>query len=239
MDSNITPLFVTAAQQAAADVKAREKAVVAAKMAILRRQIDEEFGSLLEVLRALPPKDGKQFSTNISEATSSRDTEARYNISVSYDVPGSPRSSPSYNEYGDDDRQSKEISLDLTRQESGALHVNVTQYSIVEQRLGDHRARHRSYEVGGFEAARRQLSIGLGTFAADRMTEIYDALSVQSSKPASAGISAVQAPADNNKIAVFKTPLRLVRNGAAADERETAAKSKKATPAKKPIWKLW
>ena len=257
MDSKLKGFFdtaqqkaeeVTTAQQAAAAKAAQAEAAKDALSKALRADIDAELSPILDVLRGLPQKERLGFDVRVSDYTD-RD-KAEFGVYVEY------KYHRSESQYGWDDdegggycRPKNEIALQISRPDGGSLQVDVTQYAIVEPGKSGRDASYKRVRGTDFETARQQLAIALGTFAADRMAEIGAALGATSAQAAASDPGPASAPpaADAN-IDVFKKPLRLKLNNAAADERETvapvpaqepAATPKNTAPAKKPFWKLW
>jgi hypothetical protein len=198
----------TAAQNAAVDAAAERARILAENRKQLRSQIDEEITPILDILAGLPEKDGKRFSTSIQQQGFEDDIEARYGVSVSYRDPREDR----YDHHYDYDRARPEFAMNITRQPNGSLEIRVTQYSMLNYN-SDGDPSHKYVSTKDFEAARQELAVGLGTFAADRMAEIGAALGA--SQDTDAATPAAQT--DENKIDVFRKPLAF-KNAARTPE---------------------
>jgi hypothetical protein len=237
----------TAAQNAAADAAAERARILAENRKALRQQIDEELTPILDILAGLPEKDGKRFSTSIEQRGFDSEVQARYGVTVSYRNPSEER----YHDHSKYDRPRPEVWMEIIRQPNGALDFHITQYSIIEGRINNDYPKHKRARATDFEAARQELGIGLGTFAADRMAEIGEKLgAMQASAPVTAATAC-----DDDAVAVFAKPLqfknttRIIGGGAeiptivkeadAPAQPIIASGGAPVTEKKKRFWQRW
>ena len=244
MDSKLKGFFdtaqqkageITAAQTAAAAAEARRQTEQAANSQILKSQIDEELGPILDVLTSLPDKDGKHFSASVQERSFNSSSDADYSVTVTYkrpaseydrdyDPPGYASPLPSTN-------------IGITRKSDGSLNFSIRQYSIMEYQHGE--SSHKYTRATTFEAARQELALGLGTFAADRMADIGAALGAAPSSEGTAEPGPQSTPAsDAAKIAVFRKPLQLKggSNAPVPEKSVVPVESGASAPRQKRFW---
>jgi hypothetical protein len=198
-----------AAQDAAAQREAQQESAREANKRLLKAQIDAELGPILDVLRSLPAKGGKRFKVRLNDETDGYLTQAQYGLEVGYDA--TPRNASM--EFDGYESREPRLRLRMVRDNEG-LRIYSTQCSIVYETEEDGQRRTRGV-CDDFESARRELAIGLGSFAADRVTEIGEKL----------GAGPEAQLADAGGINVFARPLQI---------KNAAASAKK-----KHFWQFW
>ena len=169
--SNIMSEFLNSAGERAAVVLAEQGVVRSAEERIKAEQdansqtlqgiISREFGPVLDVLRGLPEKDGKSFTARISDRMPGQSTAARYEIFVSYQEQQSGRS-----RHFSDNLWQPAVVIFLSL-DKGKLAANIVQHSLAGKD-----GQGRSVKTSSFDEMRRELGLGIGNFAADRVEEI-------------------------------------------------------------------